>query len=111
MRERVEEVIPARLYGEAAQCYKGGLHRDNKAKLTYKLRVIDGQVALADVQLVESTLGDRALERCIVERVAQASWRDDELPDMVPDAADTGDELLLRVRGFAKHQQSPEATD
>jgi hypothetical protein len=95
LRKRLDEVIPSRLSGEAARCYKGGLDRNRRIDLTYRLHVEDSRVVVRDVRVGESTLGDRALEDCIRQRVASASWRDEQLPDI-----DEEDDLYLSVRQF-----------
>ena len=98
LRNRLDEQIPSRLYGEAARCYKGGLGRDQRMDITYRIRVSDGAVTIGDVRVSESTLGDASLERCIRDRVAGAKWRDDELPDL-----DEDDDLYMRVAGFSAY--------
>jgi len=95
LRKRLDEVIPSRLSGEAARCYKGGLDRNRRVDLTYRLHVEDSRVVVRDVRMGESTLGDRALEECIRQRVASSSWRDEQLPDI-----DEEDNLYLSVRQF-----------
>lgn len=95
LRKRLDEVIPSRLSGEAARCYKGGLDRSRRIDLTYRLHVEDSRVIVRDVRVDESTLGDRALEDCIRQRVAAMTWRDDQLPDI-----DEEDNLYLSVRQF-----------
>ena len=95
LRKRLDEVIPSRLSGEAARCYKGGLDRSRRIDLTYRLHVEDSRVIVRDVRMGESTLGDRALEDCIRQRVASMTWRDEQLPDI-----DEEDNLYLSVRQF-----------
>jgi hypothetical protein len=95
LRKRLDEVIPGRLSGEAARCYKGGLDRSRRIDLTYRLHVEDGRVVVRDVRMGESTLGDHALEDCIRQRVSSLTWRDEQLPDI-----DEEDNLYLSVRQF-----------
>jgi hypothetical protein len=95
LRKRLDEVIPGRLSGEAARCYKGGLDRSKRIDLTYRLHVEDSRVIVREVRIGESTLGDRALEDCIRQRVASMTWRDPQLPDI-----DEEDNLYLSVRQF-----------
>jgi hypothetical protein len=102
-RNRMDEQIPSRLYGQAARCYKGGLHRDQRLDLTYRIRVSDGVVSIGDVRVTESTLGDSSLERCIHDKLVGASWRDDELPDLEED-----DDLYMRVAGFSRYLANAE---
>ena len=103
---RMDDQIPTHLYAEASRCYKGGLQRDQRIDLTYKIRVDNGKIALSDVQVVESTLNDPALESCVVSTVANATWRDDELPDL----HETGD-LYMRVAGFSAYLANAEDDD
>ena len=95
---RMDDQIPTHLYAEASRCYKGGLQRDQRIDLTYKIRVDNGQIKLSDVAVSESTLNDPALEHCVASTVAGATWRDDELPDL----QETGD-LYMRVGGFTAY--------
>ncbi|MGZ3429103.1 MAG: hypothetical protein ACXVCV_20765 [Polyangia bacterium] len=97
-RNRLDEQIPSRLYAEAARCYKGGLQRDQRMDLTYRIRVTDGNVTIGDIRVTESTLGDSSLERCIRDKIVAARWRDDELPDLEED-----DDLFMRVAGFSSY--------
>jgi hypothetical protein len=97
-RNRLDEQIPARLYGDAARCYKGGLRRDQRLDLTYRIHVVDGLVTFGDVRVLESTVGSTALEQCIRDKVASARWREDELPDL-----DEQDDLYMRVDGWTQY--------
>jgi hypothetical protein len=102
----VDVQLPRQLYDEAAQCYarvgglRGGrgLARNQKLKLGYRIRIVDGEVTLAVVRVLDSTLGDGNLERCMTQAVAAARFRDPALPDWTGE-----DELLLRLRGMKKH--------
>jgi hypothetical protein len=98
LRNRLDEQIPRRLYAEAARCYQGGLDKDQRLDVTYRLHVTDGEVSVSDLRAVESTLEDSALERCIRERILAAKWRDDALPDL-----DEDDDLYMRVGGFSSY--------
>jgi hypothetical protein len=97
-RNRVDEQIPARLYGVASRCYKGGLERDQRLDLTYRIRVREGNVTIGDIKVVDSTINDGALERCIKDKLVQQSWRDEELPDM-----DEEDDLYMRAAGWQSY--------
>jgi hypothetical protein len=105
-RTRVDDMVPSRLYAEASRCYKGGLTRDRRVDIEYHIRVTDGAVAISNVRLNESTLGDTSLERCIRDKVAAVAWRDDELPDL-----DEEGDVYMRVDGFAKYLANAEDTD
>ncbi len=103
--ERVDEVAPRRLYSAAVtKCYEGGMHRDFKMRLAYKLHVKSGQVTFSDVKILLSTFQDPKLETCMRDAVAASTWQDPELPDY-----DTEDELLLRVRGMKKYLELDDA--
>ena len=95
---RMDDQVPQRLYGMASRCYKGGSERDQRLDVTYKIRVDNGAVSISDVRVVESTLTDPQLERCVLGTIGNASWRDDELPDL----HEEGD-LFMRVEGFSSY--------
>lgn len=97
-RERLDELIPARLYAEAAKCYEGGQHRNQKLKVSYRMKIEDGQVSISNVHILKNTLTDRRLERCFVAQIEKASFRDDKMPDW-----ESEEELLIRIRGLKKH--------
>jgi hypothetical protein len=103
--ERFDDLVPAMLTRNAAPCYAGGLGRkamNQKLKLAFKTHIHDGEVSVTDVRVVESTLGDAALEACFVARVAASRWHDDELPEWGQD-----DELVIRPeRGMKKYTES-----
>lgn len=92
LRSRLDEVIPNRLYAEAAKCYHGGGDRDDRLDLSYRISVADGAVSFSNLTVTDSTLKDHALERCIKDRIVNAKWRDEELPDL-----DEEDDLFMRV--------------
>jgi hypothetical protein len=102
-RELVDEVIPRRFYGAAARCYKGGLDRDRKLRLSVKYRVVSGEVSVADVKILHSTMGDEELEACILEQVRASRWRDERMPNWEEE-----DEILIRVRGLKRYLQPDE---
>jgi hypothetical protein len=105
-RNRLDERIPTRLYAEAARCYKGGLQRDQRMDLTYRIRVSQGAVSIGDVRVTESTLGDSSLERCIHDKIVAMRWRDDELPDL-----EENDDLYMRVAGFSSYLANADDDD
>jgi hypothetical protein len=104
LRARLDENIPDRLYAAAAHCYTGGLKRDQRLDLTYRLHVNDSEVTVSDVKVTANTLDNPALERCIRDRVLKAHWRDEELPDL-----DEEDDLYMRVAGFQRFLAAAEA--
>ncbi|MEZ4358875.1 MAG: hypothetical protein R3B48_01755 [Kofleriaceae bacterium] len=96
-----DEMIAPRLTKEAADCYKGGLHRDLKIKFGFVSHIRDGRVTIRDVKILEDNLGDAALSRCMLEKVSNfASWKDDAFPDWEQE-----DEVLIRIRSLKKYQQ------
>jgi len=100
---KFDEVVPAKLTRAAAACYEGHehIHRNKKLKLGFKTQIVNGQVTVHDVRILESTLGDQALESCFVAKVQEATWRDDELPDWMQD-----DQLVIRPeRGMKKYMK------
>jgi hypothetical protein len=95
LARRLDEQIPTRLYAEAARCYHGGLSRDQRIDLHYRLRVANGALAVSQVHVEASTLGDSALERCIVDRLEIFRDRDAELPDLDEDG-----DLFVSIGGM-----------
>jgi hypothetical protein len=104
LRARLDENIPSRLYAEAARCYKGGGHPDERIDVSYRISVADGAVSFSNLSVTNSTLSDRALERCIKDRILSAKWRDEELPDL-----DEEDDLFMRVYNFQKFAANDDA--
>lgn len=103
---RMDDQIPQRLYGMASRCYKGGSGRDQRLDVSYHIHVSDGAVSIGDVRVVESTLSDPQLERCVLGTIANARWRDDELPNL----SEEGD-LFMRVEGFSSYLANAEDDD
>jgi hypothetical protein len=103
---RMDDQIPTHLYAEASHCYKGGGKRDDRLDLTYRIRVSNGSVGLFDVRVSDSTLADTQLERCILDTVSHAVWRDDQLPDL----QEEGD-LDMRVAGFTAYLANADDDD
>ena len=95
---RMDDQIPQRLYGMASHCYKGGSGRDQRLDVSYHVRVTEGAVSIGDVRVVESTLSDPQLERCVLGTLTSATWRDDELPNLAEDG-----DLFMRVEGFSSY--------
>ena len=93
-----DDVQPHRLMKQAAKCYTGGLNRvadrNAKMKLTFHDHIVNGEVYITDVKMVESTLNNKALEQCMIEKVSAYHWHNDILPDWVQD-----DMLLIRPEG------------
>lgn len=99
--QKFDEMIAPRLTREAAACYGGGKQRDQKVKFSFRAIIRDGRVTVRDVKMMVSTLGDPALERCMLEKVANfASWKDDSFPDY-----EMEDEVLIRIRALKKYKQ------
>src|SRR5690606_26923845 len=98
---RFDERVTPELTMRAAKCYTGGLnrvHRNQKVKLGYNLKIKDGVVTVHDIRVLETTIHDQALVDCFGREVAKTTWRDDQLPDWQQE-----DELLIRPeRGMKK---------
>ncbi len=90
-----DDVQPKRLMKAVAKCYTGGLNRvadrSAKMKLTFHDHIVNGEVTVTDVKMVESTLNNKALEQCMIEKVSAYHWHNDILPDWVQE-----DMLLIR---------------
>lgn len=96
------DVQPAILTRNAAKCYTGGLsrvHRNDKVKLRFTNRIVNGEVMVQDVTVSdETTISDQRLIDCFVREVQATRWRDDALPDW-----SGSDELVIRPeRGMKK---------
>jgi hypothetical protein len=94
--ERIDETYSRRLLGYAADCYSGGKQRKQKLKLAFRFDISGGQVSVRDVRVVESTLGDAALESCMAAAVAKATFEDKDMPDWQSGAEDE-ETLLIRI--------------
>ena len=99
---KFDDLQPAMLTRNAASCYSGGLGRvgrNAKLKLSFKDKIVDGEVTVTDVKIVESTISDQALIDCFVREVQNTKWHDDSLPDWTQP-----DELVIRPeRGMKKY--------
>lgn len=96
------DVQPAILTRNAAKCYTGGLsrvHRNDKVKLRFTNRIVNGEVMVEGVTVSEeTTIRDQRLIDCFVREVQATRWRDDTLPDW-----SGPDELIIRPeRGMKK---------
>lgn len=98
---RFDEQVTPKLTMQAAKCYTGGLdrvHRNQKVKLAYNVKIKDGVVSVHDVRVVESTINDQTLVDCFTREVAKVTWTDEMLPDWAQE-----DELVIRPeRGMKK---------
>jgi len=101
---KFDEAVPKVLNRNAAKCYEGhqgSMNRNQKLSLTYKVKVVSGEIRVEDVKIKESTLNDAALETCFIQAVQRSTWKDDELPDVAIE-----DGLVLRPeRGMKKYMQ------
>jgi hypothetical protein len=98
LAHRLDDEIPTELYAQAAHCYHGGLppeQRDQRLDVTYRLHVSNGEVSVTEAGVTSGTLGDGALQRCIVDRVLGYAVHDVRMPDL-----DEEGEVFLRVGGF-----------
>ncbi len=94
--ERIDETYARRLLGYAADCYQGGKDRKQKLKLGFRFQIVGGQVSVRDVRVLESTLGDAALEACMTRAVAGATFVDRNMPDWSSTAEDE-ETLVVRI--------------
>ncbi len=94
--ERVDETYSRRLLEFASDCYHGGKERKQKLKLAFRFDIAAGKVSVRDVRVVESTLGDPALEACMTKAVAAAAFDDPDMPDW-SSSADEEETLLIRI--------------
>jgi len=99
---KFDDLQPAMLTRNAAKCYTGGLHRvhrNQKVKLAFTNKIVNGEVTVVDVKVVESTIDDAEMVECFRREVAATHWHDDELPDW-----SAPDELVIRPeRGMKKY--------
>lgn len=113
------DVIPKRLWKDAAVCYEGKLgtrQRDAKMKLEFKVVVKGRKATIQDVHVVEknsdgipqNTINDPAIESCFFQHIARYGWDTDEdqaegyaLPDYVYE-----DSLVIRPERSTKYYKS-----
>lgn len=99
---RFDDLQPSMLTRNAAKCYTGGLHRvhrNQKVKLAFHNKIVNGEVTVTDVKVVESTIDDPAMVECFRHEVEITHWHDDTLPNW-----DAPDELVIRPeRGMKKY--------
>ena len=100
---KFDDLQPSMLTRNAAKCYTGGLHRvhrNQKVKLAFTNRIVNGEVTVADVHVVadETTIDDPEMVECFKREVAATHWHDDALPGW-----SAPDELVIRPeRGMKK---------
>jgi len=100
---RFDDLQPSMLTRNAAKCYTGGLHRvhrNQKVKLAFNNKIVNGEVTVTDVRVVtdETTIDDPEMVECFKREVAATHWHDDTLPDW-----NAPDELVIRPeRGMKK---------
>lgn len=101
-QEVFDDPQPKKLLKEAAKCYAGGINRvarDAKLKLTFKDKIVNGEVRVTDVKVVDDTLNNKALADCFIAKVSAYTWKSDKLPNWEQD-----DMLLIRPeRGMKKY--------
>jgi hypothetical protein len=73
--------VPRRLMDAAAPCAAGQPDGDGSIDVNYTVVVAGGQIQVEEVQMLDSSLSDSALERCITGKLADTSWEDDGFPD------------------------------
>jgi hypothetical protein len=100
---RFDDLQPSMLTRNAAKCYTGGLHRvhrNQKVKLAFNNKIVNGEVTVTDVHVVkdETTIDDPEMVECFRHEVEATHWHDDTLPDW-----NAPDELVIRPeRGMKK---------
>jgi hypothetical protein len=98
-----DDLQPSMLTRNAAKCYTGGLHRvhrNQKVKLSFNNKIVNGEVTVTDVKVVkdETTIDDPEMVECFRHEVEATHWHDDTLPDW-----NAPDELVIRPeRGMKK---------
>lgn len=105
--EQLDEVYSRRLNGFTHDCYQGGQHRKAKVRLLFRWEIKGGAVSVKDVRVDESTLGDPALEACMVKAVAGAHWTDARMPDWSTKVGED-ERLLIRIENL-KRFDKPES--
>lgn len=94
-----DEMVPKKLTMAAAECYKGGLDRNQHLKLGFDNVIKNGVVSVRNLKILDSSFGDPVLEQCMVRKVAEVTWKNDALPDGV-----WGDQLKITPeRGMKKY--------
>ncbi len=98
---RIDEVYSRRLVGQAADCYQGGKDRKQKLKLAFRFEIAGGQITVSGARIVDSTLNDPALEKCMLAAVATARFSDPRMPDW-SSPADEEETVLIRISGLKR---------
>ncbi|MBL8622038.1 MAG: hypothetical protein JNK64_12060 [Myxococcales bacterium] len=104
--EQLDEVYSRRLSGFTHDCYQGGQHRKAKVRLLFRWEIKGGAVSVKDVRVDESTLGDPALEACMVKAVAGAHWTDARMPDWSTKVGED-ERLLIRIENLKRFDKQP----
>ncbi|MEZ4404207.1 MAG: hypothetical protein R3B06_29565 [Kofleriaceae bacterium] len=97
--EEIDRSYSANLRRAASACYKGGKQRKQKLRLLLRYQIAAGKVTVHDVRVDESTLDDPALERCMVDAVAQAHWDAPRMPDWQTRIGED-EQILIRIEGL-----------
>jgi hypothetical protein len=116
------DVIPKRLWKEAAVCYEGKLgsrHRNSKIKYAFNVVVKNGTVTIKDFKIANSTddedlgkpvntINDPAIESCFFKKLSGYTWNgNDDMPEgyTIPDYT-YPDELVIRPERSTKYYES-----
>jgi hypothetical protein len=116
------DVIPKRLWKEAAVCYEGKLgsrHRNSKIKYAFNVVVKNGTVTIKDFKVATSTddedagkpvnsINDPAIESCFFKKLSGYTWNgNDDMPEgySIPDYT-YPDELVIRPERSTKYYES-----
>ncbi len=100
---RIDVGIPDRFRASLASCNREDFDPDAKISLTYTLHIENGEVFASNVQVDKSDLGDRELERCMVQAVQEARWEAKDLPDFREEQ-----DLFIRIRSLDKYLSKDE---
>jgi hypothetical protein len=75
--------VPRTLMNAAADCYRDQPgDSDQRVEFKYTLTYDGGAARVSDIVVTSSTLGDLALEQCIVETVGALRWDEPEMPNL-----------------------------
>ncbi|MBX3159624.1 MAG: hypothetical protein KF773_26880 [Deltaproteobacteria bacterium] len=110
------EIIPKRLWKEAAVCYEGRLgtrHRNSKMKLLFDVVVKNGVATIQNTRVGPdeedgsvNTINDSAVESCFFQHVARYTWNaNDDMPEgyAMPAEYRYEDSLVIRPERSKKY--------
>ena len=74
LAQLIADEAPRELTYVGAACYSGEPSNEGKLEFSYRLQVESGNARASDIRIVNSTLGNPALERCLVTKLADHKW-------------------------------------